>query len=91
MANPQNLFGAETTLETKAGAFQYFRLNRLAEMGIGHVDRLPFSMKVLLESCLRNADNFVVSEADGSGPGGDALGDEARRGRSAADQSARAG
>jgi aconitate hydratase len=42
-------------------------LNKLTELGIGHVDKLPFSMKVLLESCLRNTDNFEVAEDDTRG------------------------
>src|SRR5688572_26886789 len=60
----RNPFGAESTLSTKAGEVRIFRLNRLAEAGIGHVDKLPFSIKVLLESCLRNTDNFEVTEED---------------------------
>jgi len=60
----KNLFGAEATLSSKAGDVQYYRLNRLTELGIGHLDTLPFSIKVLLESCLRNADNFEVTEDD---------------------------
>ncbi|HEY0009464.1 MAG TPA: aconitate hydratase AcnA, partial [Tepidisphaeraceae bacterium] len=31
---------------------------------IGPLDKLPFSIKVLLESTLRNLDNFVVNEVD---------------------------
>ena len=30
--------------------------------GVGEVDRLPYSIKVLLEACLRNLDNYVVTE-----------------------------
>ena len=60
----QNLFGAESTLKSQAGDVTVFRLNRLTELGIGHVDQLPYSIKVLLESCLRNADNFEVTEQD---------------------------
>jgi aconitate hydratase len=63
----QNLFGAEATLSSKAGELRYYRLNRLTELGIGHLDTLPFSIKVLLESCLRNADNFEVTEDDVKG------------------------
>jgi len=59
-----NPFGARASLQSKAGSVQLFRLNRLTEMGIGHVDRLPYSIKVLLESCLRNTDNFQVTEDD---------------------------
>ena len=59
-----NPFGAEATLKSQAGDVKIFRLNRLKELGIGHVDQLPFSIKVLLESCLRNTDNFEVTEED---------------------------
>jgi aconitate hydratase len=63
--NPSsNPFGAEASLRTKAGDVRIFRLNRLSEMGIGHVDRLPVSIKVLLESCLRNTDQFLVTDTD---------------------------
>jgi aconitate hydratase len=58
-ANP---FGALSVLETSQGKLSYFRLPRLAELGIGNLDRLPFSLRVLLESCLRNVDGFVVTE-----------------------------
>jgi aconitate hydratase len=64
MSTQKNLFGAESKLPTKAGDLTIFRLQRLAELGIGHLDRLPFSIKVLLESALRNTDNFEVSEED---------------------------
>jgi aconitate hydratase len=67
MANVNNPFGAAATISSKGGDLRYFRLNRLTELGIGHVDRLPFSIKVLLESCLRNTDNFEVSEEDVKG------------------------
>jgi len=60
-------FAAQATLSTKAGDVKYFRLGRLAEQGLGDLDRLPFSIKVLLESALRNADNFEVNEDDVNG------------------------
>src|SRR3954466_4410423 len=64
MAQTNNPFGAEARLSSKLGDFKYFRLSRLTESGIGHVDKLPFSIKVLLESALRNTDNFEVTEED---------------------------
>src|SRR5579872_4740789 len=57
-------FGAESKLSTSGGDVSFFRLNRLSEMKIGNIDRLPYSIKILLESCLRNTDNFEVSEDD---------------------------
>src|SRR5688500_2930704 len=67
MAQTHNPFGAESTLSTKAGDVRYFSLNRLTALGVGKVDRLPFSIKVMLESCLRNFDNFEVTEEDVTG------------------------
>ncbi|HET6250777.1 MAG TPA: aconitate hydratase [Tepidisphaeraceae bacterium] len=64
MAIIHDSLGAVAKLSTKAGDVRIFRLNRLREMGIGNVDRLPVSIKILLESCLRNLDNFQVNEKD---------------------------
>ncbi|MEO2028413.1 MAG: aconitate hydratase AcnA [Fuerstiella sp.] len=61
---PPNPFGAEATLSTSAGDVKYFRLRKLAEDGIGDIDTLPFSIRVLLEACLRNVDGFVVNADD---------------------------
>jgi len=59
-----NPFGAEATLNTSAGSVRYYRLRKLVEDGIGDIETLPFSIRVLLESCLRNVDNFVVTADD---------------------------
>jgi aconitate hydratase len=64
MAHTQNPFSSAATLSSLAGDVRIFRLNKLIEDGIGDVSHLPFSLKVLLESCLRNMDGFVVSEKD---------------------------
>jgi aconitate hydratase len=64
MANAHNPFGSAASLSTKAGDVTIYRLSRLEEMGFAKLADLPFSIKVLLESCLRNMDNFEVSEAD---------------------------
>jgi aconitate hydratase len=60
-------FNARASLKTKSGTYTYFDLNALARQGIGHVDRLPFSIKVLLEAMLRNLDGFIVTADDVSG------------------------
>ncbi len=59
-----NPFGAEAVLSTAAGDVRYFRLRKLIDDGVGHIDTLPYSIRVLLEACLRNVDNFVVREDD---------------------------
>jgi len=57
-----NPFGAESVLKTSGGEYKYFSLPKLAEKGFAQIDTLPFSMRVLLEACLRNVDGFVVNE-----------------------------
>jgi aconitate hydratase len=55
-------FKARATLESAAGKLTYFRLGALKEAGLGDVDALPFTIKVLLESVLRNCDDFVYTQ-----------------------------
>jgi aconitate hydratase len=55
-------FGARTTLAGDSHA--YYRLQKLQDQGIGQIDRLPYSIKVLLESALRNCDGYLVMPDD---------------------------
>ena len=59
-----NPFDAANTLKTAEGEFTIYRLRKLADDGIADVDRLPYSIRILLEACLRNFDGFVVTEDD---------------------------
>jgi len=60
-ANP---FGAEATLSTAAGEFKIHRLQKLVEDGITNTDKMPYSIRVLLEAALRNCDGYIVTEDD---------------------------
>ena len=60
----KNPFGSVSVLETKAGAVTIYRLDALAGEGFGSLDRLPYSIRVLLESVLRNVDDFSVTLED---------------------------
>ena len=62
MSKRLDLFGAKGTFDTGSGSAVIYRLNTLAAQSIGHVDRLPFSIKILLENALRNLDNYEVNE-----------------------------
>src|SRR5882757_6451061 len=62
MATILDSFGTRGTLNTAKGEATIYRLNKLTEKGVGHVDKLPFSIKILLENALRNLDNFQVNE-----------------------------
>ena len=57
-------FGARGTFDTSQGSIGIFRINELERQGLGTVSRLPYSIRVLLESVLRNCDGFVVTEED---------------------------
>ncbi|MBL8746746.1 MAG: aconitate hydratase AcnA [Phycisphaerae bacterium] len=59
-----NPFNSKKTLKTSKGSYAYYDLNALREQKIGHVDRLPYSIRVLLEAMLRNVDGFVVTNDD---------------------------
>jgi aconitate hydratase A / 2-methylisocitrate dehydratase len=56
---------AKQSLTTSSGTYQYFDLGSLDRAGVGiGVDKLPYSIRVLLESALRNLDGFTVTEDD---------------------------
>src|SRR5215212_107632 len=57
-------FAARASLNSKAGDVSYFKLSALSQRGIANIDKLPFSVKVLLESALRNNDEFEVTSED---------------------------
>jgi aconitate hydratase len=57
-------FGARGTLKGAGSGIDYVRLGALAKAGIGDVDRLPFSIRILLENLLRNEDGRVVRQED---------------------------
>ncbi len=61
---PKNSFGARDRFETGSGPAYYYRLAKLQEEGLADVDRLPFSIKVLLESLLRNENGYDVTADD---------------------------
>ncbi|MGD2124189.1 MAG: aconitate hydratase [Gemmatimonadota bacterium] len=46
------------------GPTSFYRLGKLEELGIAELDRLPFSIRILLENTLRNAGKGFVTEID---------------------------
>src|ERR671917_824423 len=60
-----NLFNTLQTFETEKGkSGQFYSLPQLEKEGVGPVSRLPVSIRVVLESVLRNYDEKVVEESD---------------------------
>ncbi len=64
MDQAKNLFGARELLsEGPNGKVYYYKLDTLKEQGYD-IDKLPFSVKVLLESTLREANDYDVRRED---------------------------
>jgi aconitate hydratase len=57
-------FGARGEFSSGSNEYTIFRLKRLEEAGVGDVFSLPFSVRVLLESLLRNCGGKFVSAED---------------------------
>ncbi len=64
MSKLQDAFAARATINTAAGEALIYRLDVLAKRGIADLDRLPRTIKVLLEAALRLCDGFRITEED---------------------------
>ncbi|MCL4454127.1 MAG: aconitate hydratase AcnA [Deinococcus sp.] len=60
----RNEFGARKSLSTKMGTVHYYDIQELEKQGAAQVSKLPFSIKVMLESLLRNEDGYQVTRDD---------------------------
>ncbi len=58
----KDAFGCRAPFETVKGRASIYRLGSLEKRGVARLSRLPFSIKILLESLLRNFDGSVVRE-----------------------------
>jgi aconitate hydratase A / 2-methylisocitrate dehydratase len=58
-----NTFGARSSLKVGGRTFEIFRLDALAKTGID-VQRLPYSLRILLEDLLRTEDGIGVTRDD---------------------------
>ncbi len=59
----QNPFGARSELTLGSTRATVYRLGELARQGLVRLDRLPYSIRVLLENTLRHAGHGSVTEA----------------------------
>ncbi len=59
-----DVFGARTTLEGAYGKVTYYKLQSLATKSVQDLNRLPFTVKILLENMLRHAGGELVTEDD---------------------------
>jgi len=60
-----DVFGARSRFDTGQGPLVLYRLAALEQAGVApDLERLPFSIRVLLEAVLRNVDGELVTEQD---------------------------
>jgi aconitate hydratase len=57
----QDFFGAKDTFDTGSGKAVIYRLSALEKLGFD-IARLPFSIRILLEAALRQADGFEITK-----------------------------
>ncbi len=63
-ATSKNTFSSRATLRAGSDSFEIYHLAALPRAGVGKIDRLPFSLKVLLENLLRHEDDRFVHADD---------------------------
>ena len=61
---PQDHFNARDVLKTEHGEYTFYRLDALEKAGIVDLKKLPFSIRILLESALRQLDGKSTTEED---------------------------
>lgn len=57
-------FSTRDLFSTGSGQAGIFRLSRLQQAGLGQIDTLPYSIRILLEAVLRACDGYSVAEED---------------------------
>ena len=57
-----DVFNARTSFELEGKRYHFYRLAALEEAGLAKISRLPYSVKVLLESVLRQLDGRVITK-----------------------------
>ncbi|BFJ00109.1 aconitate hydratase AcnA [Priestia sp. Y58] len=58
----KDVFNARSSFDLNGSTYNYYRLQALEEAGLGNVSKLPYSIKVLLESVLRQVDGRVITK-----------------------------
>ncbi len=61
---PKDSFRCRETLAVAGKTYQYMSLPKAMAAGLAGIDKLPYSLRVLLESLLRNEDGTIISKKD---------------------------
>ncbi len=62
MSKSNDVFKARSSFSLDGKTINYYSLKALEDAGLGNVSKLPYSVKVLLESVLRQYDGYVIKE-----------------------------
>ena len=57
-----NLYDSRSSFQLNGKTYHYYKLNAIEEAGVAKVTNLPYSIKILLESVLRQYDGSVIKE-----------------------------
>jgi aconitase A len=62
MTTYKDVFGARAALQVAQKQVAYYQLDALTRHGVQGLEKLPFTVKILLENALRNAGSDIVNE-----------------------------
>ena len=51
-------------IQVNDASYNFFDLRELAKKGVGNIDRLPYTIRILVENLLRKLDGKIVTEKD---------------------------
>jgi aconitate hydratase len=60
----KDVLKTRVTFESGYGPAYMYSLSKLQEQGFSNIEKLPFSIKILLESVLRECDDYIVTKED---------------------------
>lgn len=59
-----NQIQTKKTLKTKTLKYEIYSIEKLSQQGFGQIEKLPLSIKILLESAIRNYDDYQITLDD---------------------------
>ncbi len=62
--DPLGLRNIVEEMDTYAGRVKLYNISRIGELGLGRIEELPYSIRVVLENLVRHYDGFVVREEE---------------------------
>lgn len=62
MSKSKDVFNSRSSFSANGKTYHYYALKALEDAGVGKISSLPYSVKVLLESVLRQYDDYFIKE-----------------------------